>query len=180
MRTSDGHRVADAEDQHSTPFLELRHVLNEGGCELMNQVGALSKCARAEVGSPGEWESAPLGQQKQSARACANENERKRNKRERKRERGSGVGKSAVHWARHTCPGSQCDLIAANVYEKYSVGPSIRSIYTRCCFTMTDTIQVCSNSHQARVFIINTRPDAVHWAHHTFPGVSQLGLRNHG
>ena len=30
-------------------------------------------------------------------------------------------------------------------YDKYSVGPSIRPIYTRCCFEMTNMIQACSN-----------------------------------
>ena len=34
------------------------------------------------------------------------------------------------------------DLIAARIYDKYPIGPSIRPICTRCCFTMTDTIQV--------------------------------------
>jgi hypothetical protein len=37
------------------------------------------------------------------------------------------------------------NLIAAGVYVKYSVGPSIRPICTRCCFTMTYIIQVCSH-----------------------------------
>jgi len=35
------------------------------------------------------------------------------------------------------------------------IGP----IRTRCCLTMTNMIQVCSNFHRARVFIMNTRPD---------------------
>jgi len=51
------------------------------------------------------------------------------------------------------------DLIAASIYHKYSVGPSIRPICTRFCFTMTNMIQVCSNFRCDRVFIINTRPD---------------------
>ena len=37
------------------------------------------------------------------------------------------------------------DPIALSIYDKNSVGPSIRPICTRCCFTMTDMIQVCSN-----------------------------------
>ena len=37
------------------------------------------------------------------------------------------------------------DLIAVNMYNKHSVGPSIRSIWTRSCFTLTNMIQVCSN-----------------------------------
>ena len=36
-------------------------------------------------------------------------------------------------------------LIAASIHDKYSVGPSIRPICTRSCFTMTNMIQVCSN-----------------------------------
>ena len=36
------------------------------------------------------------------------------------------------------------DLIAASIYDKYSIGPSNRSIFTRC-FTMTNMIQVCGN-----------------------------------
>ena len=39
----------------------------------------------------------------------------------------------------------QNNLIAANVYDKYSTGPSIRPICTRCCLTMNNVIQVCSN-----------------------------------
>ena len=37
------------------------------------------------------------------------------------------------------------DLIAASICDKYSVGPSIRPTCTRCCFTMTNIIQACSN-----------------------------------
>ena len=48
----------------------------------------------------------------------------------RKRERGREKGR---------------DMIAASVYDKDSVGPSIRPGCTRCCFTMTNTIQVCNN-----------------------------------
>jgi hypothetical protein len=36
-------------------------------------------------------------------------------------------------------------LIPASIYDKYSVYPSIRPICTRCCCTMTNMIQVCSN-----------------------------------
>ena len=35
--------------------------------------------------------------------------------------------------------------ISASIYVEYSVGPSIRPICTRYCFTMTNMIQVCSN-----------------------------------
>ena len=34
------------------------------------------------------------------------------------------------------------DLIAATVHDEYSVGPSIRPSCTRCCFIMTNMIQV--------------------------------------
>ena len=39
------------------------------------------------------------------------------------------------------------DLIAESIYDCHSVGPSIRPFCTRCYFTMTDMIQVCSNFH---------------------------------
>ena len=38
-----------------------------------------------------------------------------------------------------------------------SVGPSICPICTRCCFM----VQVCSNTHRARLSILNTRPDEI-------------------
>ena len=41
--------------------------------------------------------------------------------------------------------GLESDLIAANIHDKHSVGPSIRPVGTRCCFTMTSVIRVCSN-----------------------------------
>ena len=49
----------------------------------------------------------------------------------------------------------------ASIYDKYSVGPSSRPICTKCCFTMTNIIQVCSNFHRTRVSIINTLPDEI-------------------
>ena len=36
------------------------------------------------------------------------------------------------------------DSIAASIYDTYSVGPSIRPICTRRCFTMSNMIQMCS------------------------------------
>ena len=53
------------------------------------------------------------------------------------------------------------DLIAASIYDTHSVGPSIRQFLIRCYLTMTDMIEVCSQFHEARVFIINTRPDKI-------------------
>jgi hypothetical protein len=53
------------------------------------------------------------------------------------------------------------DLIAASIYNRYSQGPSIRSIHTIWCFTMIHMIQMCSVFHWARVFVINTRPDEI-------------------
>ena len=42
--------------------------------------------------------------------------------------------------------GFRCmDLIAARIYDKFSVDPSIRPMCTRDCFTMTNMIQVCNN-----------------------------------
>ena len=38
-------------------------------------------------------------------------------------------------------------LIPEGIYHKYSVGPSIRSICTRWCCTMTNMTQVCSKFH---------------------------------
>ena len=52
-------------------------------------------------------------------------------------------------------------ISSASVYGEYSVRLFIRPICTRCCFTMTHMIQVCGNSHRARMFIINTRPDEI-------------------
>ena len=39
------------------------------------------------------------------------------------------------------------DVIAASMYDKDLVGPSIRPICARCCFTMTRIIQACSDFH---------------------------------
>jgi len=58
-------------------------------------------------------------------------------------------------------PAASRDLLAASIYDKCSVGPSVRPIWTRYCFTMTNMIKVCSNCRCARVFIINTRPDKI-------------------
>ena len=49
------------------------------------------------------------------------------------------------------------DLSAAGISNGHSVGPSIRPICTRCCFTMTGMIKVCSNFRCARVSVKNTR-----------------------
>ena len=53
------------------------------------------------------------------------------------------------------------NLIAASICDKYSVGLSIQPICTRCYFTTTHMIHVCSKLHCTRVFIINTRPDGM-------------------
>ena len=55
----------------------------------------------------------------------------------------------------------QLNLTAANIHDQYSVSPSVRSICTRCCFTVTNMIRACSNFHRACVFIINTHPDEI-------------------
>ena len=36
-------------------------------------------------------------------------------------------------------------LIAASIYDRYSVSPSIGPSFTRCWFTITNMIQKCSN-----------------------------------
>ena len=51
------------------------------------------------------------------------------------------------------------NLNAASIHAKYSVGPLIRPICTRCCLTMSCMIQVCSNFHRSRVLTTNARPD---------------------
>ena len=37
------------------------------------------------------------------------------------------------------------DLIAASIYDEYSIGPSIRPICTTRYFTITNVVQACSN-----------------------------------
>ena len=61
------------------------------------------------------------------------------------------------------------DLIAVSIYEKYSVGPSVRPVCTRCCFAVARMMQMCRKF--ARVFIINTRPDEIARAN-THPDVA--------
>jgi hypothetical protein len=46
------------------------------------------------------------------------------------------------------------DLIAASIYENYSIGPSIRPICTRCCPTVTNEIQVCSSFQWAPAHLL--------------------------
>ena len=53
------------------------------------------------------------------------------------------------------------NLIAASIHKRYSVGPSTLLISKRCCFIMTNMIQVCSKFHCAQAFIIDTRPDEI-------------------
>ena len=73
--------------------------------------------------------------------------------------------------------GFASDLIAASTYDKYSVDLSIRPICTRCCLTMTDMIQVCSNFHCARVFIAKIRLNKI-LMH--YPTGSELRLQSSG
>ena len=56
---------------------------------------------------------------------------------------------------------ASADLVAASIYHAYSVRPSIRPLNTRCCFTTTNKIEVCSTLRCARAFIIKYRPDAI-------------------
>ena len=53
------------------------------------------------------------------------------------------------------------DLIASIIHDAYSVGPSIRQMCTRCCFTMTNMIQMGSNFDQAPIFIAHTRMNEI-------------------
>jgi hypothetical protein len=53
------------------------------------------------------------------------------------------------------------NLIAASVHDEYSVRPIIRTVCTRYCLTMTDVIQKCTNFHEGRVLVINSRPDEI-------------------
>ena len=43
------------------------------------------------------------------------------------------------------CSRFATNLTPVSIYDKYSAGPSIRPICTRCCLTMTDVIQACGN-----------------------------------
>ena len=45
------------------------------------------------------------------------------------------------------------ELIAASIYDKYSVGLSFQAICTRWCFAMTNMIQVCSDFYRTRIFV---------------------------
>ena len=51
--------------------------------------------------------------------------------------------------------------LIASICVEYSAGIFIRPILTRCCFTIINMIQVCSNFHCARLFIVNVRPDEI-------------------
>ena len=59
-----------------------------------------------------------------------------------------------MHWA-------ESNLIVSSIYDKYSIGPSIRLVCTRCCFNVTNMIQVCSNFHRDPAYIIDTLPDEI-------------------
>ena len=67
---------------------------------------------------------------------------------------------------------TEANSIVASIYEKYLVGPSIS---TRCCFKMTNIIQVCGDFHGAWVSIINTRP--VEITGHGFSAASRTRVR---
>ena len=71
---------------------------------------------------------------------------------------GFQISGNPTPWCRHTPPH---DLIVSSIYDQNSVGPSIRPIGTRFCFTMTHMIQVCSNFYQVRAFIIHSGPDEI-------------------
>ena len=52
-------------------------------------------------------------------------------------------------------------LIAAIIWDKYSVCPAIRHVCTRCCSKLPHMIHMCGNLYWARVIIINSRPDEI-------------------
>ena len=79
--------------------------------------------------------------------------------------RGQRVG---VPWPRHVR--APLRAIQSSTYGKYSVGPSIRPIRTRCCFTMTTMIQVCSNFHRTLTrFVFDVGNESV------YPGLGTSG-----
>ena len=53
------------------------------------------------------------------------------------------------------------NLTAANIHDTYSIGPSIRPVFTRCCFTKTNMIRVCSNFHRAGQVIDLNDPERI-------------------
>jgi len=53
----------------------------------------------------------------------------------------------SVKGMRRFSAGSDTETPAASAYVEYSVSPSIRPIFTRYYFTMTNMIRVCSNLH---------------------------------
>jgi len=59
---------------------------------------------------------------------------------------GAGRGAWALSVKNASCAQKR-NLIAVSICDRYSVGPSIRPMCTRYCFTMTNMIQVCSNFH---------------------------------
>ena len=59
-------------------------------------------------------------------------------------------------------PSTICsDFIGATFNDKYWLGLFFGQTCTSCCFTMTNTIQVCSDFRRALVFLANTRPDDI-------------------
>jgi len=58
-----------------------------------------------------------------------------------------------MHPAHRPSAGIPPGWIKSGIYLKYLVGPSIRQIYTRYCFTMTNMMQLCSNYRRGQVFI---------------------------
>ena len=73
----------------------------------------------------------------------------------------SNISSNNIHRTCHAGERKLIDLIAVRIYDKYWVFPSVRRIGTRCCFTMTNMIQVWSNFYWARVFTINSRRDEI-------------------
>jgi len=53
------------------------------------------------------------------------------------------------------------NLIAASIYDEYSIGASIRPICTKCCCIILNMTQVSINFHLTREFVTHTRPDEI-------------------
>ena len=70
------------------------------------------------------------------------------------------------------------DSNPACIYDEYSIGPSIRLICTRCCFKMTDMIQLRSSFHWGRVFVINSRPHEIWTTGCRIPASSNANRRD--
>ena len=68
--------------------------------------------------------------------------------------------------AAHAGPAS--DVMPASIYDKHSVGPSIRPICTKRCFKIANIIQVCGNEFSSHILVQMRSPDDCLCAGHRF------------